>query len=190
MCCFVDERWCDNHTVKRNICTPDVEVLSISCRPFYLPREFSTIFAVLVYVSRSAIYSVAAETITQYMHGLDNGSSSAPKLLIGDFNGWSLQTYIPTYKQLVTCTTCSSNKTIDLCYCIIKNVYTSISKPPLGTSDYNIIQLRQTYKSELKTSGMRTVLRNYAAALNVLFGTPFVTRAEAFPTSLTLLLIT
>ena len=54
-------------------------------------------------------------TITQHTNELDNLSPSAPKLLLGDFNGCSLRTYIPTYKQYVTCTT-RENKTIDLCY--------------------------------------------------------------------------
>jgi len=117
----------------------------------------------------------------------------------GDFNGCSLHTDIPTYKQYVTCTT-RGNKTIDMCYCNIKNTYKSVSKPPLGTSVHIIIQLLPTYKSVLITwqilditlypSGMRIVLRNYVAALNVLSGTPLMTRAAVFLTSLTLLLIT
>ena len=131
----------------------DIEIVSISCRPFYLPPEFSTIYAVLVYVPPSANYTVAAETITQHMNELDHLSPSAPKLLLGDFNGCSLRSYIPTYKQYVTCPT-RGNKTIDLCYCNIKNAYKSLSKPPLRTSDHNIIQLLPTYKSVLKTGNI------------------------------------
>ena len=127
-----------------------MELLSISCRPFYLPRECSTLFAVLVYVPPSANYTVAAETITQHMNELYNLSPNAPKLLLGDFNGCSLRTYNPTYKYSVTCTT-RGNNTVDLCYCNIKNAYKSLPKPPLGTSDHNVIQLFPSYKSVLKT---------------------------------------
>ena len=84
LCCFINERWCNNHTVKRIICTPDIELLFISCRPFYLPREFTQYLA--QYMPPSANYTVVAETIMQYMHELDNISTSAPKLL-DDFNG-------------------------------------------------------------------------------------------------------
>ena len=35
------------HMVKWVICIPDIELVSVCCRPFYLPCEFSTIFAVL-----------------------------------------------------------------------------------------------------------------------------------------------
>ena len=101
----------------------------------------------------SAHYTVAAETITQHRNELDNLSSSAAKLLLGDFNGCSLRTYIPTYKQYVTCTI-RGNNTSALCYCSIKNVYKSLSNPPLGTSEHNIIQLLPTYKSVLKTGAI------------------------------------
>ena len=113
LCFFIDKRWCNNYTVKRILCIPDIDMLSISCRLFYLPREFSTIFAVLVYVPLSANYTVAAETITQHMNELDNLSPSAPKLLLGDYNKCSVRTYVPTYKQYVSFTTLG-NKTIDL----------------------------------------------------------------------------
>jgi hypothetical protein len=31
-------------------CSPEVEYLKISCRPHYLPREFSSVFFVAVYI--------------------------------------------------------------------------------------------------------------------------------------------
>ena len=149
-CFFINERWWNNHTVKRILCTPDIELLSISCRPFYLPREFCTIFAVLVDVPPSTNYTVAAETITKHMNEFVNLSPSAPKLLLSDVSGCSLRTYLPTCKHYVTCAT-RGKKTINLCYCNMKNAYKSPSKPPLGTSDHNIIQLLPIYKSVLKT---------------------------------------
>ena len=146
----MNDRWCNNHVVRQTICTPDIKLLSISCRPYYLPREFCQIFVVLVYVPPSANYEIAAETIQHHMHELDSVSSSAPKLILGDFNGCSLKTYLPTYKQYVTCAT-RNDKTIDLCYCNIKNAYKSVPKPPLGSSDHNIVQLLPAYKQLLKT---------------------------------------
>ena len=150
LCIYMNDRWCNNHVVRQTICTPDIELLSISCRPYYLPREFCQIFVVLVYVPPSANYEIAAETIQHHMHELDSVSSSAPKLILGDFNGCSLKTYLPTYKQYVTCAT-RNDKTIDLCYCNIKNAYKSVPKPPLGSSDHNIVQLLPAYKQLLKT---------------------------------------
>ena len=64
-------------------------------------------------------------------------------LLFGNFNGCGLQSFIPPYKQYLTCTTCG-NKTIDLCYSDTKNAYKSVSKPLLGTSDHSVTQLLPT----------------------------------------------
>ena len=44
LCSFINQRWCNNNSVKWIICMPDIEHFSIYCRPFYLPREISTIF--------------------------------------------------------------------------------------------------------------------------------------------------
>ena len=41
---YVNERWCNNICVKNSECTADIEILSVSVRPFYLPREFTNIF--------------------------------------------------------------------------------------------------------------------------------------------------
>ena len=150
VCIYMNNRWCNNHVVRETICTPDIELLSISCRPYYLPREFSQIFVVLVYIPPSSNYEIAAEPIQHHMHELDSVSCSAPKLILGDFNGCSLKTYLPTYKQYVTCET-RNDKTIDLCYCNIKNAYKSVPKPPLGTFDHNIVQLLPAYKQLLKS---------------------------------------
>ena len=44
VCLYVNERWCRNITVRETVCTPDIELLSVFVRPFYLPREFPQIF--------------------------------------------------------------------------------------------------------------------------------------------------
>ncbi|KAI0236991.1 E3 ubiquitin-protein ligase SMURF1 [Lamellibrachia satsuma] len=56
---------------------------------------------------------------------------SAPKLILGDFNGCSLKMSLPVYKQCVTCAARNS-KIIDLCYHSVKNADKSVSKPLLG----------------------------------------------------------
>ena len=37
LCFFINERWRNNHTVKRIICAPDIELLSITFYPPFLP---------------------------------------------------------------------------------------------------------------------------------------------------------
>ena len=50
---FVNDRWCHpgHIRVKEQLCTRDLELLAVSMRPYYLPREFSQVIAVFVYIS-------------------------------------------------------------------------------------------------------------------------------------------
>ena len=47
---FVNERWCGSaHVhVKQQICSPDVELLAVSLRLYYLPREFGHVIVLCV----------------------------------------------------------------------------------------------------------------------------------------------
>jgi hypothetical protein len=52
VCLFVNNSWCamsNNKEVLRH-CSPEVEYLMIICRPHYLPREFSYILFVAVFL--------------------------------------------------------------------------------------------------------------------------------------------
>lgn len=46
-CIYVKER-CKNYTLKESYCSEDIELLSLSFRPFYLPREFGQLFIIVV----------------------------------------------------------------------------------------------------------------------------------------------
>lgn len=41
VCLYINRRWCNNFTIRESLCTPDIELLAVSMRPFYLPRECS-----------------------------------------------------------------------------------------------------------------------------------------------------
>ncbi len=45
VCFMINKKWCDprNISILSRSCSPHLEHLSIICRPFYLPREFSSI---------------------------------------------------------------------------------------------------------------------------------------------------
>jgi len=49
VCLYINERWCKNFIVRASVCTKDIELLSVSMRPPYLPREFPQIFVTVVY---------------------------------------------------------------------------------------------------------------------------------------------
>ncbi|KAI4904828.1 hypothetical protein NFI96_006812 [Prochilodus magdalenae] len=46
VCVFVNKRCCSDIKTFEKHCSTDLELLMVKCRPFYLPREFSTVFIV------------------------------------------------------------------------------------------------------------------------------------------------
>ncbi len=149
VCKYINERWCNNYVVRESLCTEDIELLSISVRPYYLPREFGQVSITVVYIPPDSNEKNAAETIHNVVNKLDALSADAPKLILGDFNKCNLKKVLPTFHQYVDCDT-RKNKTIDLCYGNIKRAYKAVAKPPIGTSDHNAVHLIPAYKQTLK----------------------------------------
>ncbi|KAK0150009.1 hypothetical protein N1851_009244 [Merluccius polli] len=69
LCLFLNERYCDAKSViiRERLCTADLELLSTSLRPRYLPREFPQVFVTLVYIHPKANEGNACELIHQYV---------------------------------------------------------------------------------------------------------------------------
>lgn len=51
---YINNNWCNNARIVSNYCSPDIELLTVNCRPFYLPREFTVVIITAVYVPPSA----------------------------------------------------------------------------------------------------------------------------------------
>ncbi|KAK1882818.1 Protein-lysine N-methyltransferase EFM5 [Dissostichus eleginoides] len=85
---FINKKWCNpvHVTVKDSICTLDIELLAVSLRPYFLPREFSHAIAVIVYIPPSAAASQANDVIHSSIAGLQTEHPSAFITVNGDFN--------------------------------------------------------------------------------------------------------
>ena len=105
VCLYVNERWCKTVIVREQLCTPDIELLSVSLRPLYLPREFPQLFVTVVYIHPRANVDRAAQHICDVTQKLDALSTDAPKFILGDFNQCKLENCLPTYHQYITCPT-------------------------------------------------------------------------------------
>jgi len=146
---YINRRRCSQVTVHKRLCLPDIELLSVSLRPFYLgPREFPQIFVTVVYIHPKADVRSATDTVFKVTHDLQSISPDAPNFILGDFNHCNLKTSLNNFYQYVTCPT-RRNKTLDLCYGSIKGAYKSEAGPPLGCSDHNTFHLLPTYRSVL-----------------------------------------
>ena len=145
---YVNNRWCNpgHINVKDRICSPDIELLAVGLRPYYLPREFSHAIAVAVYITQSANLTSACDVIHTTISGLQTAHIIMCALIIisGDFKHVSIKKTIPKFTQYVTFTT-REEKTLDQLYANVKDAYTSTSLPPLGRSDHNLVRLTPCY---------------------------------------------
>ena len=64
VCNYMNENWCTNFTVRSQVCEQIIELLCISVRPFYLPREFGQVYILLVYVPTDRDAESASTTIS------------------------------------------------------------------------------------------------------------------------------
>lgn len=143
---FVNNRWCNpgHINVKEQLCTKDIELLAVSMRPYYIPREFSHIIAITVYIPPSADASAACELLHRVVSQLQTSHPQCFFLISGDFNHALLSSTLPTFTQYVKCHT-RDNKTLDLLYANIKEAYSSSPLPLLGRSDHNLVHLLSAY---------------------------------------------
>ena len=96
---YVSERWCNpgHVTVKERHCTPDIELLAVGMRPYYLPREFTSTIIIAVYIPPSADAAAACEVISSTAAKLLTQHPDAFMVITGDFNHASLEQLPPVY---------------------------------------------------------------------------------------------
>ncbi len=66
---------------QERVCTSDIELLCISLRPFYLPREFPQLFFSLVYIHPRADVTAACQLIEDVSNNLDALSPDNPEFV-------------------------------------------------------------------------------------------------------------
>lgn len=63
-----------------------VEVLAVRCRPFYIPKEFTVVIIVAVYVSSSANTSGVLNELHKIISDLQTAHPDGFFIISGDFN--------------------------------------------------------------------------------------------------------
>lgn len=149
VCLYINPRWCKTVVVREELCNPDIELLAVSLRPFYLPREFPQLFFILVYIHPRTNASTATEHIRNMLDRLELISPDAPKFIMGDFNHCSIDKSLKGFYQYVNCTT-RLGKTLDKCYGSVPDAYRAVSLPPLGSADHSSILLVPAYTPVVK----------------------------------------
>ncbi len=150
VCFFINKKWCDprNISILSRSCSPHLEHLSIICRPFYLPREFSSIVVTAVYIPPQTDTSLALSKLHDELNGYINKHPDAACIIAGDFNKANLKKVIPNFHQHISCPTRGLN-TLDHCYTLLKNAQKAHSLPVFGKLDHVAIFLTPEYKQRI-----------------------------------------
>lgn len=100
---YINNRWCNpEHVyVKVSSCCSNLELLAVSLQPYYLPREFSHVIAVCVYIPTRADAVVACEKIHTVTTRLQTQHAESFIIISGDFNHVTLDSTLAVFHQFV-----------------------------------------------------------------------------------------
>ncbi|TWW63627.1 hypothetical protein D4764_03G0006350 [Takifugu flavidus] len=183
---FIRNRWCnlEHIHVKECVCSPDVELIAIGLRPYYLPREFTNVIAITVYSPPTGKANTACDVIHSVTADLQTKHPGAFILITGDFNHASLSSTLPTFHQYVQCSMRDS-KTLDLLYAnvtsalVLSHLRPLVSpfqdplqfayQPKVGVDDAVIYLLQRAYSSldRLNTT-VRVMFFDFSSAFNTI----------------------
>ncbi len=146
----INKKWCDprNISILSCSCSPHLKYLSIICRPFYLPREFSLIIITAVYIPPQADTSLALSKLHAVLSGYINKHPDVASIIAGDFNKANLRQVMPNFHQHISCPTRGPNS-LDHCYTQFKNANKARSLPAFSKSDHAAIFLTPENKQRI-----------------------------------------
>ncbi|XP_039874560.1 uncharacterized protein LOC120725650 [Simochromis diagramma] len=150
VCFMVNRKSCDARSISAlcSGCLPHLEFLSIKCRPFCLPRKFTSVIATVVYIPAQADTGMALSELHDELSSLQNKDPGAALIVAGDFNKANLRQVIPNFYQHVSCPL-RGDRILDHCYTPYKQGYKAVSHPAFGKSDHNAIFLIPQYKQNI-----------------------------------------
>ena len=93
VCLYVNKRWCKTAIVREH---SEIELLSVSLRPLYLPREIPQLFVNVVYIHPRTNVDCAAQHICDVSQERDALPTDASKSILGDFNQCKLENCLST----------------------------------------------------------------------------------------------
>ncbi len=104
LCVYINDAWCRDAVVVCKHCSPLVEFMIIKCRPFYIPREYTAILLVAVYIPPSSNNNNRSETLNDLYQHISEQQTAHPDaflILAGDFNQEDLKSGFPKIHQHV-----------------------------------------------------------------------------------------
>ena len=121
----------------------------VRCRPYYLPREFTVVIVVAVYIPPQSDAKLALTTLASAISKQQSRHPDAALIIAGDFNQTDLRTVLSKFHQHISCPTRGAN-TLDHIYTNIKEAFSTTPLPPFGKSDHISLLMKPTYRQLLK----------------------------------------
>ena len=116
---YTKDSWGTNTITVSNHCSPNLEFMTVKCRPRYLPREFNVVLITAVYIPPDANASAALSQLHDTISSQQSLYPEAVHIIAGDFNHANLKVVLPRLYQHVTCAT-RGDTTLDKVYTNIK----------------------------------------------------------------------
>ncbi|KAI4884329.1 hypothetical protein NFI96_003223, partial [Prochilodus magdalenae] len=151
LCVYINTEWCKNSVLVSSYCSPLVEFMVVRCRPFYLPREFTAVLIISVYIPPGATAKDALCELYSAISGLQNTHPDGLFIVAGDFNHVNLKSVLPKFHQHVNFATRGANA-LDLVYTNIPSAYRAEPRPHLGYSDHISVMLIPAYRPLVRRS--------------------------------------
>ncbi|XP_073780295.1 uncharacterized protein [Danio rerio] len=146
LCIYINKAWCTNSVVVGRHCSANLEFLMVKCRPFYLPREFTSTIISAAYIPPDADAKLAMSELHAAISKQQTAHLEAAVIVEGDFNHSNLKTVLPKFHQNILCQT-RGNKTLDHVYTNIAEAYAVTPLPHLGQSDNLSLFLTPKYST-------------------------------------------
>lgn len=144
---MVNSFWATDAFILNTHCTPALELLTIKVKPFYLPREFSSVILTVVYIPPQAAKTQALGELYEIINGLENTHPDAAFIVLGDFNRANM---IGTkFYQHISLPT-KGEQILNHCYTPFKDSYKPFLHPAFDKADHSAILLLPAHKQRLK----------------------------------------
>ncbi|KAI5607669.1 hypothetical protein C0J50_6989, partial [Silurus asotus] len=150
LCVYINTECCKNSVLVSTYCSSLLEFIVVRCRPFYLPREFTTAIVLGVYIPPSANAKEALSVLYGTISGLlclecTFHLALMLRKLSADFNHANLRTVLPKFYQNMDFATRGEN-TLDVVYTNTRGAYRVKPRPHLGYSDHISVILIPAYR--------------------------------------------
>ncbi|KAM9826427.1 uncharacterized protein ACBT44_006665 [Syngnathus typhle] len=154
ICVYIRDEWCRDSVVVCKHCSPLAEFVMIKCRPFYLPRKFTAILLVAVYIPPSNIEGDRIAALSELYQAVSEQQTAHPDgfaIFAGDFNHTNLKSVLPRLHQHVDFPT-RGDSFLDLVYSSHKGAFKVAPLPHLGLSDHITVMLLPAYRQMVRAS--------------------------------------